>query len=187
MRKTATGLTREEIENVRDRVLESKKIIVCWAMGLTQHKHGVPPIREIVKPGQSKPSDWLMFSNVSAIRRTVVCFREYSTRVCHGGDADRPCLGWRDAHVVIARVFDGAHGLGCPFCCLRAHGVCPAARNVRMSPRAGRSPRAVMLAWSSAWASDRCDGAWPAWAGRRGHRCALGSADVRAAGPISMR
>ncbi|GAA3830389.1 FdhF/YdeP family oxidoreductase [Streptomyces chiangmaiensis] len=44
----ATGLSREEIERVHTRVLESKKIIVCWAMGLTQHKHGVPTIREIV-------------------------------------------------------------------------------------------------------------------------------------------
>ena len=45
---TATGLTREEIEAVHERVLNSRKIIVCWAMGLTQHKHGVPTIREVV-------------------------------------------------------------------------------------------------------------------------------------------
>ncbi|POX57224.1 hypothetical protein C3489_00425 [Streptomyces sp. Ru71] len=45
---TATGLTRDEIEGIHDLVLESKKIIVCWAMGLTQHKHGVPTIREVV-------------------------------------------------------------------------------------------------------------------------------------------
>jgi molybdopterin-dependent oxidoreductase alpha subunit len=44
----ATGLTREEIEQAHARVLASKKIIVCWAMGLTQHRHGVPTIREIV-------------------------------------------------------------------------------------------------------------------------------------------
>ncbi|MEV0432813.1 FdhF/YdeP family oxidoreductase [Nocardia sp. NPDC050413] len=44
----ATGLTRAEIEQAHQRVLASKKIIVCWAMGLTQHKHGVPTIREIV-------------------------------------------------------------------------------------------------------------------------------------------
>lgn len=44
----ATGLGRAEIERVRERVLASEKIIVCWAMGLTQHKHGVPTIREIV-------------------------------------------------------------------------------------------------------------------------------------------
>jgi molybdopterin-dependent oxidoreductase alpha subunit len=46
--RTATGLSRAEIEEVRDRVLNSKRIIVCWAMGLTQHKHGVPTIREVV-------------------------------------------------------------------------------------------------------------------------------------------
>ncbi|MGX1626767.1 FdhF/YdeP family oxidoreductase [Streptomyces albidoflavus] len=44
----ATGLTREEIEEVHRRVLASRKVIVCWAMGLTQQKHGVPSIREIV-------------------------------------------------------------------------------------------------------------------------------------------
>ncbi|MER6978386.1 FdhF/YdeP family oxidoreductase [Streptomyces carpinensis] len=45
---TATELTREEIEKVRDDVLRSERVIVCWAMGVTQHKHGVATIREIV-------------------------------------------------------------------------------------------------------------------------------------------
>jgi molybdopterin-dependent oxidoreductase alpha subunit len=45
---TATGLSREEIEAVHARVLRARKVIVCWAMGLTQHKHGVPTIREVV-------------------------------------------------------------------------------------------------------------------------------------------
>ncbi|MGI5135151.1 MULTISPECIES: FdhF/YdeP family oxidoreductase [unclassified Streptomyces] len=44
----ATGLTREEIEEVHERVLKAKSVIVCWAMGVTQQKHGVPTIREIV-------------------------------------------------------------------------------------------------------------------------------------------
>ena len=44
----ATGLTRDEIEAVHERVLASKSVIVCWAMGLTQQKHGVPTIREVV-------------------------------------------------------------------------------------------------------------------------------------------
>ncbi|MBT2410626.1 FdhF/YdeP family oxidoreductase [Streptomyces sp. ISL-12] len=44
----ATGLTRAEIEQVRDDVLASERVIVCWAMGVTQHRHGVPTIREIV-------------------------------------------------------------------------------------------------------------------------------------------
>jgi molybdopterin-dependent oxidoreductase alpha subunit len=46
--RTATGLTRAEIEQVRDRVLASGSVIACWAMGLTQHKHGVATIREII-------------------------------------------------------------------------------------------------------------------------------------------
>ncbi|GGA64165.1 formate dehydrogenase [Pseudoclavibacter endophyticus] len=43
-----TGLTREEITAVRDEVLHSDRVIVCWAMGLTQHRYAVPTIREIV-------------------------------------------------------------------------------------------------------------------------------------------
>ncbi|WP_418956445.1 FdhF/YdeP family oxidoreductase [Streptomyces tritici] len=45
---TATGLTRAEIERLLDMVLASERTIVCWAMGLTQHKHSVPTIREVV-------------------------------------------------------------------------------------------------------------------------------------------
>ncbi|MFF7857876.1 FdhF/YdeP family oxidoreductase [Streptomyces sp. NPDC007904] len=44
----ATGLTREELEAVRDEVLRSRRVIVCWAMGITQHRHAVPTIREFV-------------------------------------------------------------------------------------------------------------------------------------------
>ncbi|MFE9912072.1 FdhF/YdeP family oxidoreductase [Streptomyces clavifer] len=45
---TATGLEREDIEQALAMVLASKRTIVCWAMGLTQHKHSVPTIREVV-------------------------------------------------------------------------------------------------------------------------------------------
>ncbi|MFI7382897.1 FdhF/YdeP family oxidoreductase [Streptomyces sp. NPDC049813] len=44
----ATGLRRAQIEELRDRVLASERIVVCWAMGLTQQKHAVPTIREVV-------------------------------------------------------------------------------------------------------------------------------------------
>jgi molybdopterin-dependent oxidoreductase alpha subunit len=44
----ATGLERERIERIHQRVLKARKIVVCWAMGLTQHKHSVPTIREVV-------------------------------------------------------------------------------------------------------------------------------------------
>ncbi|MFJ6860035.1 FdhF/YdeP family oxidoreductase [Streptomyces werraensis] len=45
---TATGLGREDVERFLRMVLNSERIVVCWAMGLTQHKHSVPMIREVV-------------------------------------------------------------------------------------------------------------------------------------------
>ncbi|MFE1789255.1 FdhF/YdeP family oxidoreductase [Streptomyces sp. NPDC059525] len=44
----ATGLTRPEIERALAMILASKRTIACWAMGLTQHKHAVATIREVV-------------------------------------------------------------------------------------------------------------------------------------------
>ncbi|MGW0532731.1 FdhF/YdeP family oxidoreductase [Streptomyces sp. NPDC003032] len=44
----ATGLDRARIEEALRMVLASKRTVVCWAMGLTQHKHSVPTIREVV-------------------------------------------------------------------------------------------------------------------------------------------
>jgi molybdopterin-dependent oxidoreductase alpha subunit len=44
----ATGLAQEEIEQALRMVLASRRTIVCWAMGLTQHKHSVATIRELV-------------------------------------------------------------------------------------------------------------------------------------------
>ncbi|TXS03119.1 hypothetical protein EAO73_20625 [Streptomyces sp. col6] len=44
----ATGLDRAAIEQALAMVLASQRTVVCWAMGLTQHKHSVPTIREVV-------------------------------------------------------------------------------------------------------------------------------------------
>ena len=44
----ATGLERSDIDRALEMVLGSQRIIVCWAMGLTQHKHAVPTIKEVV-------------------------------------------------------------------------------------------------------------------------------------------
>jgi molybdopterin-dependent oxidoreductase alpha subunit len=44
----ATGLRRAEIDELADRYIAADRVIVCWAMGLTQHKHAVATIREIV-------------------------------------------------------------------------------------------------------------------------------------------
>ncbi|TVL90821.1 FdhF/YdeP family oxidoreductase [Streptomyces sp. SAJ15] len=45
---TATGLERAEIERALAMILASRRTIACWAMGLTQHKHAVATIREVV-------------------------------------------------------------------------------------------------------------------------------------------
>ncbi|TQN31597.1 molybdopterin-dependent oxidoreductase alpha subunit [Haloactinospora alba] len=44
----ATGVPREDIEETVAMVLASRRIVVCWAMGITQHRHAVPTIREFV-------------------------------------------------------------------------------------------------------------------------------------------
>ncbi|MCK8679090.1 FdhF/YdeP family oxidoreductase [Streptomyces lichenis] len=44
----ATGLDRASIEQALAMILASERTIVCWAMGLTQHKHAVATIREVV-------------------------------------------------------------------------------------------------------------------------------------------
>jgi molybdopterin-dependent oxidoreductase alpha subunit len=42
------GLSREQIRAAAEVVLGAKNIIVCWAMGLTQHRQAVATIQEIV-------------------------------------------------------------------------------------------------------------------------------------------
>ncbi|TQL69130.1 molybdopterin-dependent oxidoreductase alpha subunit [Nocardioides albertanoniae] len=42
-----SGISRQEIEELADLVEGRERIIVCWAMGLTQHKNSVATIREI--------------------------------------------------------------------------------------------------------------------------------------------
>jgi molybdopterin-dependent oxidoreductase alpha subunit len=44
----ASGLTLEQIKSTGERLLASNATIVCWAMGLTQHKHSVPTLRDVV-------------------------------------------------------------------------------------------------------------------------------------------
>jgi molybdopterin-dependent oxidoreductase alpha subunit len=43
-----TGLTLKEIEKATELIINNNNVIICWAMGLTQHKNAVDNIREIV-------------------------------------------------------------------------------------------------------------------------------------------
>ncbi|MDU9392454.1 FdhF/YdeP family oxidoreductase [Pseudomonas sp. zfem002] len=42
-----SGLPRGEIELAAQMYVKAKKVIMCWAMGITQHRHSVPTIQEI--------------------------------------------------------------------------------------------------------------------------------------------
>jgi molybdopterin-dependent oxidoreductase alpha subunit len=44
----ATGLTRAEVEETARDVRAAGSVVVCWAMGLTQHRNSVATIREVV-------------------------------------------------------------------------------------------------------------------------------------------
>ena len=44
----ASGVSKPQIMEAAEMIANNKKIIICWAMGLTQHKNGVDNIREIV-------------------------------------------------------------------------------------------------------------------------------------------
>ncbi|MAP62570.1 MAG: hypothetical protein CMH34_02230 [Microbacterium sp.] len=44
----ATGVPETRLRALADRFGESERTIVCWAMGLTQHKHSVATLRDVV-------------------------------------------------------------------------------------------------------------------------------------------
>ncbi|WP_353807254.1 FdhF/YdeP family oxidoreductase [Agromyces sp. SYSU T00194] len=46
--ETATGLGESEIREVGAMLADAPSTIVCWAMGLTQHKHAVATLRDVV-------------------------------------------------------------------------------------------------------------------------------------------
>ena len=45
---TATGLTEEEIRALADEFAQASSVIVCWAMGITQHRHAVATIQDML-------------------------------------------------------------------------------------------------------------------------------------------
>ncbi|MDX2376837.1 FdhF/YdeP family oxidoreductase [Microbacterium sp. LRZ72] len=44
----ATGISEGSLRHVAETARTSSATIVCWAMGLTQHKHSVPTLRDVV-------------------------------------------------------------------------------------------------------------------------------------------
>ena len=46
--ETQSGLTREQLREAAEVYLKADRVIACWAMGLTQHKHAVATIQYVV-------------------------------------------------------------------------------------------------------------------------------------------
>ena len=44
----ATGLSEADVRKTADMIAENKNMIICWAMGITQHTNGVDTIKEMV-------------------------------------------------------------------------------------------------------------------------------------------
>ena len=47
---SARGVDEATIRRIAELYVDAKAAIACWAMGLTQHKHAVATIQEIVEP-----------------------------------------------------------------------------------------------------------------------------------------
>jgi len=45
---TQSGVSREDIAALAQAYMKAERVIACWAMGLTQHKHAVPTIQMVV-------------------------------------------------------------------------------------------------------------------------------------------
>lgn len=43
-----TGISEDQVHEAADMIMDKKNIIICWAMGLTQHKNAVANVKEVV-------------------------------------------------------------------------------------------------------------------------------------------
>jgi molybdopterin-dependent oxidoreductase alpha subunit len=67
----ATGVTRTAIEEAGRTIAETKTLVICWAMGLTQHRNAVDNIRELVNL-------LLIRGNVGKPNAGALCVRGHS-------------------------------------------------------------------------------------------------------------
>src|SRR5216684_7935003 len=66
-----SGIDRKQITEVGDIAAQARSTVVCWAMGLTQHRNGVENIRELVNL-------LLLRGNIGRANAGVLCVRGHS-------------------------------------------------------------------------------------------------------------
>ncbi len=68
---TESGISRAQIQEAADIVMRSRNMIICWAMGLTQHRNAVENIHELVNL-------LLLRGNIGKPNAGVCCVRGHS-------------------------------------------------------------------------------------------------------------
>jgi molybdopterin-dependent oxidoreductase alpha subunit len=86
----ACGVPVNQLREAADMIAHKKRIIVCWAMGITQHKNGVDTVKEIVnlillKGSIGKPGSGLCpvrgHSNVQGNRTMMIYDKPYEKQL----------------------------------------------------------------------------------------------------------
>src|SRR3984957_5201232 len=66
-----SGIARERITEVGEMAVKARSTVICWAMGLTQHRNGVENVRELV-------TLLLLRGNIGKPNSGVLCVRGHS-------------------------------------------------------------------------------------------------------------
>ncbi|PYL26084.1 MAG: hypothetical protein DMF37_03215 [Verrucomicrobia bacterium] len=116
----SSGVTREQIRAAAEIAISSKRIICCWAMGLTQHRNAVATIQEIMNflllggnigRAGAGPCPVRGHSNVQGDRTMGICERMNETFMKKLGDEfnfDPPREHGTDTVETIRRMQGGA-------------------------------------------------------------------------------
>ena len=102
----ATGLSRAQLDTTAAALIESKATIICWAMGLTQHTHGVATIEDAVA--------LLLMRGMIGTPGAGVCPVRGHSNV----QGDRTMGIWEKVPESFLEALDDEFGITCP----RAHG-----------------------------------------------------------------
>ncbi len=103
---TATGIDRSQLDRIAELVTKSRRTIICWAMGITQHTHAVATIAEI--------TNLLLLRGMIGKPGAGLCPVRGHSNV----QGDRTMGIWEKVPEDFLAALDGHFGINCP----REHG-----------------------------------------------------------------
>ncbi|KRB36583.1 FdhF/YdeP family oxidoreductase [Microbacterium sp. Root180] len=182
----ASGIPEKTLRAIGEEVRTSSSTIVCWAMGLTQHKHSVPTLRDVVNVLLLQGSIGRPGAGVCPVRghsnvqgdRTVGIYekpaeeflaaldREFSFRAprAHGFDTVEAIRAMRDGRVRVFLGMGGNFVSATPDTAVVEAGMARVGLTVHVSTKLNRSHvvtgrRALILPTLGRTDRDRRDGA----------------------------